>query len=140
MPPGRPRHSAERTVELKSSCVLPQAVGVAIRSSAARGPDARPAIPAFFSNLRVLLEPSRSLTLAHRLIRQPDGRKLVPTSHSGAETDKERRPPDDPADEVPETPPDAPQPAPVQDPPAEPTTVPYVVSRADGGTDMGVMR
>jgi hypothetical protein len=62
----------------------------------------------------------------------------VPTSHKGTETDNERRPPDDPVD-VPETPPDEPKPAPVQDPPAEPTTVPYVVSRADGGTDTGGM-
>jgi hypothetical protein len=55
----------------------------------------------------------------------------------GTETDKERRPPDEP--DVPETPTDEPQPAPVQDPPAEPTTVPYVVSRADNGTeDRGV--
>jgi len=51
----------------------------------------------------------------------------VPTSYSGTETDKERRPPDDPED-VPETPPDEPQPAPVQDPPAEPTKGPYVVT------------
>lgn len=60
----------------------------------------------------------------------------VPTSCPGTDTDNERRPPDDPAD-VPETPPDEPQPAPVQDPPAEPTRGPYVVVRADGGTDTG---
>jgi hypothetical protein len=52
----------------------------------------------------------------------------------GTESDKERPPPDDPAD-APETPTDEPPPVPVQDPPVEPTTVPYVVAGGRGAVD-----